>query len=114
MQRPNLSRCRTARQAVRLAFDGLTEAYEMTLADLGDGLLLFASRIQALDHHNEVLEAQVDAVVDSFTLTASAEEVMRFIMAQTGAMEMPDGAAPTVTFTAANYAFDGPDRSPPG
>jgi hypothetical protein len=73
--------------AVRLAFDGLTEAYEMTLADLGDGLLLFGSRIEALGHHNAALEAQVDAVIDSFALTAAAEEVMGFVMAQMGAME---------------------------
>lgn len=99
---------------VRLAFDGVTEAYEMTLADLGDGLLLFASRIQALDHHNAALEAQVDAVVDSFALTASAEEVMGFIMAQMGAMEMPGGAAPTVTFTATEYAYEGPESIPAG
>lgn len=100
--------------AVRLAFDGLTEAYQMTLADLGDGLILFAPRIQALDHHNTALEAQIDAVVDSFALTASAEQVMGFIMAQMAAMEMPDDAAPTVTFTAANYAYDGPESIPAG
>lgn len=100
--------------AVRLAFDGLTEAYEMTLADLGDGLLLFASRIQALDHHNAVLEAQVDAVVDSFALTASAEQVMSFIMAQMDSTEVPTGAAPTVTFTAANDAYEGPTSIPAG
>lgn len=100
--------------AVRLAFDGLTEAYEMTLADLGDGLLLFASRIQALDHHNAALEAQVDTVVDSFALTTSAEQVLGFIMAQMSATEAPTGAAPTVTFTAANYVYAGPESIPAG
>jgi hypothetical protein len=100
--------------AVRLAFDGLTEGYGMALADLGDGLYLFASRIQALDHHNAALEAQVDAVVDSFVLTASAEQVMGFIMTQMGAMEVQNGAAPTVTFTATEYAYAGPESIPAG
>ena len=79
--------------AVRLAFDGVTEAYVMTLADLGDGLLLFGSRIQALDHNNAALEAQVDAVVDSFELTSSAEAVMGSIMAKMESME-ESGADP--------------------
>lgn len=51
---------------MRLAFDGVTESYAMTLAEVGDGLWLFGSRIQALGHRNAALEAQVDAVVDSF------------------------------------------------
>lgn len=79
--------------AVRLAFDGVTEAYEITLADLGDGLYLFGSRIQALNHHDEALEAQVDAVVDSFTLTASAEEVSGFVMEKMGASQASSAAA---------------------
>jgi hypothetical protein len=79
--------------AVRLAFAGVTEAYEITLADLGDGLYLFGSRIQALNHHNEALEAQVDTVVDSFTLTASAEDVSGFVMEKMGAAQASSGAA---------------------
>jgi hypothetical protein len=85
----------------------------MTLADLGDGLLLFASRIQALDHHNAALEAQVDAVINSFAWTASAEQVMGFITAQMSATEAPTGAAPTVSFTAANDAYEGPEQPTP-
>lgn len=106
---------RNGAPAVRLAFDGLTEAYEITLADVGDGLLLFASRIQALDHRNAALEAQVDAVVDSFALNATAEQVMGFIMAQMGAIEAPTGAAPTVVFTATtDYIYEGPTSIPAG
>ena len=90
----------------------------MTLADLGDGLYLFASRIEALDYHNAELEAQVEAIVNSFALTGSAEEVMAFITAQMSAMEemaeVEDMAAPTITFTATEYAYEGPESIPGG
>lgn len=96
-----------------------TEAYAMTLADLGDGLYLFTSQILAVDYHNAELEAQVEAIVNSVELTASSEEVMEFIISKMSMMEemeeMADGpAAPTVTFTATEYAYDGPESIPAG
>jgi hypothetical protein len=108
--------------AARIEFEGPTEAYSITLADLGDGLLLFAPRVQALGSRNAELEAQVDAIVDSFTLTAS-EEQLRALSAAPGADSTADstadssvntGAPPTVTFTATEYAYVAPETIPGG
>lgn len=90
-----------------------TEAYVMTLSEQVDGLYLFTSQILALDYANAELEAQVMEIVNSVELTAPAEEIMGFIMAKMGAME-GSNEAPTVTFTATEYAYDGPDSIPSG
>ena len=101
--------------AIRMEGEATTEAYLMTAADLGDGLLLIAPRIQAVGVHNEALEAQVDAVINSFELTASAGDVMGHVMdnlaqmeAQAVAGDMAGAPAPTVAFTATDFAFEGP------
>lgn len=97
-----------------------TEAYLLTLADLGDGLLLMAPRIQAVGVHNDELEAQVAAVLDSFELTASADDVMAAVMENMAAMGADAeageaaSAAPTVTFTATEYAYEAPTEIPGG
>jgi hypothetical protein len=92
------------------------EVYAVTLAELDDGLYLFTSQILALDYSNAELEAQVEAIVNSFKLTGSADEVADFIVAQMGTMEeMGEGVAPpTVTFTATEYAYDGLESIPGG
>ena len=61
-----------------------TEAYVMTFSDQGDGLYLFTSQILAPDYENAELEAQVMAIVNSVELTASADEIMGFIMGKMG------------------------------
>jgi hypothetical protein len=72
-------------------FTGIeTEDYEIMLVDLGDGVYLFAPQILAVDYRNAELEAQVDAILDSFVLTGSGDEVMEFVMAQMEAMGATD------------------------
>lgn len=90
-----------------------TEAYVMTLSDQGDSLYLFTSQILALDYENAVLEAQVMAIVNSIEVTASTDEIMAFIMGKMGASQ-GGSEAPTATFTATEYAYDGPDSIPSG
>ena len=69
------------------AFTGIeTEDYELTLVDMGDGVYLFAPQILASGYRNAELEAQVDAILDSFAFTSSGDEVMAYVMAQMEAM----------------------------
>lgn len=73
------------------AFTGIdTEDYEIMLVDVGDGVYLFAPQILAVDYRNAELEAQVDAILDSFVLTSSGDEVMAYVMAQMEAMGTTD------------------------
>lgn len=104
--------------AARATGSGIAEDYVMTFAEVADGIYLFASQIQAVDYHNAALEAQVEALVNSFQFTGSADAVMGYVMAQMGAMEAAtegeaaSSAAPTVTFSAVESAealsYDGP------
>jgi len=73
--------------AVRITAAAPTEAYVMHFADLDDGLYLFTPQILAVDYKNAELEAQVEAIINSVEVTASAEDVMGFIMGKMGAME---------------------------
>ena len=103
--------------AVLISSSAPTEAYEMTLSDWGDGLYLFTSQIQALDYHSAELEAQVLEIVNSVMVTATAEQVMGFMMEKPEAVKGNGDVramVPTVTFTAAEYAYDGPQNIPGG
>ena len=73
--------------AVRITTAAPTEAYVVHLADVGDGLYLLAPQVLAVDYHNAELEAQVEAIINSVEVTASAEDVMGFIMDKMSAME---------------------------
>lgn len=73
--------------AVRITMAGPTEAYVVRLADMGDGVLLLAPQILALDYENAELEAQVEAIANSVEVTASGEEVMAFILENIGEMQ---------------------------
>jgi hypothetical protein len=74
------------REAAR-AFTGIeTEDYELTLIDMGDGIYLFAPQILAVDYRDAELEAEVDAILESFAFTGSPDAVVEYVMAQMEAM----------------------------
>lgn len=69
------------------AFSGIeTEDYELTLVELGDSIYLFAPQILSVGYRNAELEAQVDAILENFEFTSSADEVARFVMTKMEAM----------------------------
>ena len=73
--------------AVRVTAAAPSEAYIVRLADLGNGVYLFAPAVIAVDYHNAELEGQIEAIVNSVKVTASSEEVMAFVMEKMGGME---------------------------
>jgi hypothetical protein len=74
-------------RAAAQAFTGIeTEDYELTLVDLGEGVYLFAPQILAVDYRDAELEAEVDAILESFAFTGSPEAVVEYVMAQMEAM----------------------------
>ncbi len=93
--------------AVRITMAAPTEAYVVRLADMGDGVLLLAPQILALDYENAELEAQIEAIANSVEVTASGEEVMAFIMSNMGGVSAAEtGDAPqTETYTDENGLF---------
>lgn len=72
---------------VRITAAAPTEAYVVHLADVGNGLYLLAPQILAVDYENAELEAQVEAIVNSVNVTASADEVLAFMMDKMDGME---------------------------